>query len=168
MHFRLSNILAKCQLYQTKFSFGATSAIITNLGLITGLRTTEHAKLSIIGSILIVALADNISDSLGIHVFQESEGLRMKEIWAATFGNFLTRIILSLIFILLIALFPLKMAVFCSIVLGLLLLAVLSYVIAKNKQTNPYWEAVEHLAIACIVMVASNFLGRWLINKFKF
>jgi len=29
----------KCRRYQTKFSFGATSAIITNLGIITGLDT---------------------------------------------------------------------------------------------------------------------------------
>ena len=54
-------IKEKCRLTQTKFSFGATSAIITNLGLITGLDKLAHPQLSIITGILIIAVADNIA-----------------------------------------------------------------------------------------------------------
>ena len=61
-------IKEKCRLYETRFSFGATAAIITNMALIAGLRTGDHAKVSIIGGMLIIAIADNISDSVGIHV----------------------------------------------------------------------------------------------------
>lgn len=64
----------------TRFSFGATSAIITNLGIITGLDTMTNPKLSIIGALLVIALADNLSDSFGIHIYQESEHIGKKEV----------------------------------------------------------------------------------------
>jgi len=157
----------KCQFYQTKFSFGATSAIITNLGLIVGLRTGEHAKIGIIGTMLAIALADNISDSVGIHVFQESECLETHEIWVSTFTNFMTRILVSFSFIFLILVLPLNMAVVSALIWGLLLLAVLSHVIAKNKGINPYAAILEHISIAVLVIVASNFLGKIILAKLK-
>jgi VIT1/CCC1 family predicted Fe2+/Mn2+ transporter len=155
------------RLAQTKFSFGAASAIITNLGLISGLRTGEHAKLSIIGAILVIALADNISDSVGIHIYQESECLKTKEVWISTLTNFLTRILVSLTFILPLMVLPIKVAVVCAISWGLLLLVMMSYAIAKGRQINPYLAMLEHLCIAIIVIIASNFVGKLLITKLK-
>jgi len=55
----------------TKYSFGASSAIITCLAFIIGLSHSSNPRLSIVGSLLVIAIADNISDSLGIHIFQE-------------------------------------------------------------------------------------------------
>jgi len=74
----------------TKYSFGSTSAIITNLTLITGLITSTNAKISIIGGLLVSAFADNISDALGIHIYQESEGLRPHQVWVLTLSNFIS------------------------------------------------------------------------------
>src|SRR5512136_1530455 len=96
---------------QTKFSFGAASAIITNLSLIVGLDTVSHPQLTIIGGILVIAFADNISDSLGIHIYQESEHLSQKEVWLSTSANFFTRIFVSLTFIFWIIALPLQAAV---------------------------------------------------------
>ncbi|HEY4699475.1 MAG TPA: hypothetical protein VIH27_03785 [Nitrososphaerales archaeon] len=56
----------------SKFSFGATSSTVTSLGIIFGLISTGNPKASIIGSLLVVAIADNIADSLGIHINRES------------------------------------------------------------------------------------------------
>ena len=153
---------------QTKFSFGATSAIITNLGLITGLDKLAHPQLSIITGILIIAVADNIADSAGIHIYQESECLGSKEVWFSTLSNFLTRILVSLAFIFLIVSFPLKMAVFASVVLGLFLLAIMSYSIAKNRGTNPYLSIIEHISIAVLVIIASHFASQWIAKSFAF
>jgi len=119
----LNSIKNKCRLYQTKFSFGASSAIITNLGLIAGLRTEVHAKLSIISAMLVIALADNTSDSVGIHIYQESECLKTREIWLSTCTNFFSRILVSLIFIALIFFLPIKIGVICFLIWGLLLLS---------------------------------------------
>jgi vacuolar iron transporter family protein len=163
----LDNLENKCRRYQTKFSFGATSAIITNLGIITGLDTLMHPKLSIIAGILVVALADNIADSFGIHIYQESECIDNKEIWFSTLSNFLTRIFVSLTFIILVAVLPLSLAVPCSICWGLTLLAIMSYAIAKERKVNPYSTIFEHIFIAVFVITLSHFVGRYIINRFK-
>ena len=152
---------------QTKFSFGATSAIITNLGLIIGLRTGQYAKLSIIGGIIIIALTDNIADSAGIHIYQEAECLKTKEVWLSTLTNFLTRILVSLTFVLLVAFLPIKAAVICALFWGLLLLSYLSYTVAINRKVNPYLAVFEHIVIAVLVIAVSNLLGAFVISKFK-
>ncbi len=156
------------RLYETRFSFGAAAAIITNLSLITGLRTGAHAKLSIIGAMLVIALADNISDSVGIHIYQESECLETKEIWFSTLTNFLTRILVSLSFILLVLVLPMNTAVILSIIWGLLLLAAISYIIAKDRKINPYLAMLEHITIAIIVIIASDFVGKFIISRVQF
>ena len=55
------------------FSFGLTSGIITTLGLIVGLHSSTHSKLVIIGGILVIAIADALSDAMGMHISEESE-----------------------------------------------------------------------------------------------
>ena len=153
--------------YQTKFSFGAASAIITNLSLIVGLDTLKHPKLTIIGGILVIALADNISDSLGIHIYQESEAIGEKEVWASTFTNFFARVLVSLAFVFLILFLPMGLAVSCSVLLGVVLLSVMSYAIAKSRAINPLRAISEHIIIAVLVVTASHFVGRMLIGKFQ-
>jgi len=154
------------RLYQTKFSFGATSGIITNLGLITGLETLSHPKLSIIGGILVIALADNIADSLGVHIYQESECINEKDAWFSTITNFLARALISLTFIFLVATLPIKLAVYCSVIWGLALLTIMSYTIAKGRKLNPLPAIFEHVSIAILVIVASHLIGKWIISRF--
>jgi VIT1/CCC1 family predicted Fe2+/Mn2+ transporter len=152
---------------QTRFSFGATSAIITNLGIITGLDTLTNPKLSIIGALLVIALADNLSDSFGIHIYQESEHISKKEVWISTLTNFLTRLLVSSTFIILIIALPVKVAVVCSIIWGLLILTVMTYTIAKQQKINPYSATFVHITIAVVVVVASNFFGAFIITRFQ-
>jgi vacuolar iron transporter family protein len=147
------------------FSFGATTAIITSLALIVGLGKGNNAKLSIIGALLIIALADNIIDSLGMHIYQESVNSNKKTVGTITAGNFLTRLLTTIGFIILMALLPMKLAIIVSLILGLFLLAIISYFVAKNQKVNPYWAIFEHLVIAVLVIIVSNFIGNW-INAF--
>jgi VIT1/CCC1 family predicted Fe2+/Mn2+ transporter len=152
---------------QTRFSFGATSAIITNLGIVTGLDTLTHPKLSIIGALLVIALADNLSDSFGIHIYQESEHVGKKEVFISTLTNFFTRLLVSLSFIILIIALPIKPAVICSVLWGLSLLAVMTYAIAKQQKINPYPAILVHVGIAILVVIASNFAGKFIIARFQ-
>lgn len=163
----LNNFKNKCRLYLTKFSFGAASAIITNLALIVGLNTLAHARLSIIGGILVIAIADNLSDSVGIHIYQESECISDKEAWFSTATNFLARLLVSLTFVILVGILTIKLAVVCSVIWGLALLAVLSYIIAKERGIVPYLAIFEHLAIAVFVIILSHFAGRFIIARFR-
>jgi VIT1/CCC1 family predicted Fe2+/Mn2+ transporter len=104
---------------------------------------------------------------LGIHIFQESENVSKKEVWYSSLTNFLTRILISLTFILLVIALPLKLAAIFSIVWGLSLLAIMSYIIAKARKINPYSAILEHVSIAIAVVIASNLVGKFVIGRFQ-
>lgn len=61
--------------------FSLTSGIITTLGLIIGLNAGTGSKIVIIGGILTIAIADALSDSLGVHMSEESGSKRTKKIY---------------------------------------------------------------------------------------
>lgn len=163
----MNNYLKKGMSKLTRYSFGSTSAIITNLALIIGLNTVSNAKLSIIGSLLMIGIADNVSDTLGIHIFQESEGLRQKQVWTSTFTNFFSRLLISLGFVFIIIFLPLSLAIIVSLIYGLFVLSVISYIIATNKKINPWLSIFEHLIIATIVITLSKIFGRLILNMFS-
>ena len=151
----------------TNFSFGATSAIVTSLAFIVSLSRSINPNLTIIGFLLLFAIADNISDSLGIHIYQESELKKSKVVNVSTFYNFLTRFLIVLVFILLVAFLPIDYAVVVSIIYGISLLVILSYFIAKEQKVNPYKAILEHVAIAILIIIVSNFIGAWIKNIFN-
>ena len=70
--------------------FGLTSGIITTLGLIVGLNAGTHSKIVVIAGILTIAIADAFSDSMGIHISEESghKNKSSKEIWESTISTF--------------------------------------------------------------------------------
>jgi vacuolar iron transporter family protein len=151
----------------SKFSFGITSAIVTSLALMLGLDTLHNARSSIIGALLIIAVADNISDSLGIHVYKESLPTESKtDPWIFTITNFLTRLGVMVFFIVLVFTLPLNIATGVSIAFGLSLLCVMSYYIGVQQKINPAKSVGEHLVIAVLVIIASHFLGQLISTTF--
>lgn len=145
--------------FRVGFSFGLTSAIITTLGLMVGLSSGTNSKLAVVGGILTIAIADAFSDSLGIHVSEESENRHSKEIWSSTFSTFVSKFLFALTFLVPVILFDLALAVAVSIVWGLFSLSVLSYKIATDRKKDP-WKAIgEHLSIAVIVVIVTHYLG---------
>lgn len=162
----LKKIFKNIHAWQTKFSFGSTSAIITNLALMAGLHSETNAKVSIIGGILVIAIADNIADSFGIHIYQECERRDRLEVWTSTVLNFLSRLLVSFSFIAIILLLPLNIAICSSIAWGLTLMAGLSYLIAKNESGNPFASVMTHVFIAIFVIALSNIVGDYLIRNF--
>jgi len=150
----------------TRYSFGATSAIITCLAFIISLGKITNAKFTIIGSLLVIAIADNISDSLGIHIYQESDLKKSDVVRISTFVNFLTRFFVIVVFILFVFFLPLLYASILSIIWGISLLIILSYYIAREQKRNPYKAIVEHLVIAVAVIIVSNYISEWISSVF--
>jgi vacuolar iron transporter family protein len=140
-----------------RFSFGATSSITTSLSLIVGVAATTQQKVTIISALAILAIADNISDSLGIHIYRESENAGQSKLYTLT--NFLTRLILTSIFAAIVILLPSPYMEPVAIAFGITVLSVLTYLIAIDQKLNPYLELPKHLAIAALAMVASHFVG---------
>ena len=145
------------------FSFGLTSGIITTLGLIVGLHSSTNSDIIVIGGIIVIAIADSMSDALGIHISQEFENKHStKEIWESTIATFLSKFVFALMFIIPLLLFELFTAIIVCIIFGLSLIAIFSYYMARKQKVKPYKIISEHLIIALIVIVATHYIGDWI------
>jgi len=140
-------------------SFGATSAIVTSVGLIVGFGSADVPKPAIISGLLIVGLADNLTDTLSIHIFQESELLEQRAAFRATIGNFLTRACIAATFVALMVLLSGSLAVLSCLAWGLMLLVGLTYFVARNRDVSVTSELIKHIALAAVVILASGLIG---------
>jgi len=144
-------------------SFGLTSAVITTLGLIVGLHSGTHSRIVVLAGIVTIAVADALSDALGIHISEEAENAHTaREIWEATVATFLTKFLFAATFLVPVLLLSLSAAIIVNLTWGLSILSVLSYIIARS-QGKPPWKIVgEHLVIAMIVIALTNWVGDWI------
>ena len=58
---------------RTGLFFGATSGVITTIGLIVGLNSGTRSITAVLGGILVIAVADAMSDALGIHLANDHD-----------------------------------------------------------------------------------------------
>jgi VIT1/CCC1 family predicted Fe2+/Mn2+ transporter len=143
--------------------FGLTSGIITTLGLMMGLYSGTHNRVVVIGGILIIAIADSLSDAFGIHVSEESENKHTpKEVWESTLSTFFCKFIIASSFIIPVILIELKTAIYVSIIWGLSLLSILSFKIGKNQKSKTWIVVIEHLTIAIVVITAAYYVGHFI------
>lgn len=157
----------KQQAIDTGLNFGLTSGVITTLGLIVGLHSGTNSMPAIIGGILTIAIADSMSDALGIHISKESSpDSTQKDVWLATVTTLITKMAMSLTFIIPILLFELNLAIMASVLWGLFVIATMSYFLAKKSHENPLYVITEHLTIAIVVIIATHFVGEWVANTF--
>jgi vacuolar iron transporter family protein len=148
-------------------SFGLTSGVITTLGLMTGLHAGTHSVPVVVGGIVTIAIADALSDALGIHIAEESRNSHTaREIWLATVTTFIAKFLMALTFLVPVLLFDLGMAVLVSVVWGLGVICGLSYVIARAQRVAAWKVIGEHLAIALIVVISTYAVGRWVAQLF--
>ncbi len=147
-------------------SFGGTAAIVTSMGLILGLDASESSRQAIVGVLLIVALADNLSDSLSVHVYQEAEQLESREAFRSTLANFATRLLVALSFVVLAIALPRDSLATITVAWGLLLLVLLTYWIARTRGARIGREIAKHIAVAAIVLVVSRWLGTLIAGNF--
>ena len=142
------------------FSFGLTSGIITTLGLIVGLHSGTHSKIIIIGGIFVIAFADSLSDALGIHISEEAENHHSRrEIWESTISTLCSKFISASIFIIPFLILPLAAAIIASIILGIFLIALFSYYLAKQQNIKPWSVILEHVIITIIVIIITHYVG---------
>ena len=148
--------------WKTGLSFGLTSGVITTLGLMVGLNSGTHSRPVVIGGILTIAIADAMSDALGIHVAEESKNNSpAAQIWEATGATFLAKFVIALTFAVPVLVAPLDQAILISILWGLLLLAGLSFSIARTQGIAPWKVISEHLVIALCVVALTHAVGDW-------
>lgn len=149
------------------FSFGLTSGIITTLGLIIGLNAGTHSKLVVLGGILVIAIADALSDAAGMHISEEAENKHtQKEIWESTFSTLSSKFVFALTFAVPVLLFQLSTAIIISIIWGLAIIAGISFYIAKREKTKPFKVVAEHLLLTVLVIILTHFVGKFVAYYF--
>lgn len=152
---------------RTGLFFGATSGVITTVGLLTGLHAGTKSMAAVLGGILVIAVADALSDALGIHLAEEANpDTTTGHVWSATISTFVTKFVFAGSFAIPILLLPLQTAVFASIVWGMLVIVVLSYFLARSQGERALPVVLEHLGIAIAVVVLSHFIGAWVGAQF--
>ena len=152
---------------RTGLFFGATSGVITTIGLIVGLNSGTRSVIAVLGGILVIAVADAMSDALGIHLAEEADPeTDHGHVWSATIMTFLTKFVFSISFAVPLLLLPLGPAVVASVIWGLLVIVVLSYFLARTQNEPPLSIIAEHVGIAVLVVVFSHFIGVWVAATF--
>ena len=152
---------------RTGVFFGATSGVITTIGLISGLNAGTKSMAAVLGGILVVAVADAMSDAMGIHLAQEADPDSTHDhVWAATIWTFVTKLVVALTFALPIIYLPLELAVAVSVGWGLVVITVLSAYLARAQDKAVLPVVTEHVVIAIVVVALSHFIGVWVNNTF--
>jgi len=146
----------------SRISFGGTAAIVTSMALIVGLEAANAGRAGLISALLIAAVADNLTDSLSVHMYQESERFERKDAFVGTLTNFGTRFVVCLSFVFVVALLPRHVAVAAGIGWGMALLAVLTWILARHRQVSTVTEVVKHLGVAVAVIAVSRIVGQWI------
>lgn len=153
---------------RTGIYFGATSGVITTIGLIAGLYAGTDSLVAVLGGIFVVAVSDAMSDALGIHLAQEADPeSNSSHIWAATVSTFLTKLFVALTFALPLMFLSLGIAVLVSVGWGLIVIVLLSYYLARAQKTAVLPVVAEHLGIAVVVVVLAHFIGVWVQKVFS-
>jgi VIT1/CCC1 family predicted Fe2+/Mn2+ transporter len=149
--------------FKTGLSFGLTSGVITTLGLMVGLHSGTHSRTVVIGGIVTIAVADALSDALGIHIAEESKNNgNVSEIWESTIATFVAKFLIALTFVVPVLLLQLEEAIMVSAVWGLSLLGVLSFLLARAQQI-PAWKVIaEHVVIGVSVIAITHYVGGWI------
>ena len=142
-----------------RVSFGSTSAVVTSIGLVVGFGSAQRATL--IASLLIVGIADNLTDSLSVHLYQEAEGLEEHEAFTSTVTNFVARLTITATFVALVALLHDGWLMATAITWGLIVLGMLTISLAHQRNAPVRRELIRHYAIALIVIALSRAIGAY-------
>jgi vacuolar iron transporter family protein len=140
-------------------SFGSPAAIVTSMALIVGLDAATLSKAAVVGALLIIGVADNLTDSLSVHIYQEAERLAERQAFKTTVRNFAARLIVSISFACVFFLFPPSAAIYASVLWGYFLLSGLSYLLAKARGAPPVPEIWKHDGVALAVILIAKVIG---------
>lgn len=149
------------------FGFGITSGVITTLGVVVGLHSGTRSKVAVLVGILVLAVADALSDAIGIHISEEAENEHTThELWQSALFTFISKFYVALSFIIPLQLFELYTAILVSVVWGVLLISVFSYVMAKSQKQNPAKVIAEHVIIMLAVITLAHYIGDFIHELF--
>lgn len=152
----------------TGVSFGLVSGVITTLGLMSGLYAGTHSVKVVVGGVITIAVADAMSDALGIHVAEESRNVKTsRQIWVSTIVTFLAKFLVAISFLVPILLLELPVALMVSIAWGIGIISLLSYRLARQQGGSAGKVIAEHVSLTVAVILLTGMLGDWVAGVFE-
>lgn len=141
--------------------FGLASGVITTLGLLVGLSAGTGSQIAAISGVLVIAIADSLSDAFGMHVSEESQSSSThKHVWKVTLYTLISKLTFALSFVIPLMLFPLTTALWIDIAWGTLLLGIFSVYLAHIRKRKAFPIILEHLVIGVVVIGSSHLIGK--------
>lgn len=148
-----------------KFAFGMSSAIMTVMGIIVGLVSAKQPFSAVLGGIASVAIADSMSDALGVYTSKKSErGSSEKLAVRMAFYTFWSKLLFSSSFLVIFLIVPADYAVFISIVWGLTLLAFIHFLISYAQEEKIILNILKNVGLAVLIILISFWVGRLVKN----
>lgn len=137
--------------------------MITTTGLMVGLYAGTESVVAVVGGVMVIAIADALSDALGIHVAQEADpSATTTHIWAATFATLITKFVVASSFIAPLLWLPLRAGVLVALLWGVVVMTVLSIQLARSRGVRALPIVAEHLAVGLLVVILAHVTGRWI------
>ena len=153
--------------YLKGIGLGLTTGVITTLGIMVGLYSGTHSRLAVIGGIIVLALADGLSDAVGMHISEEAGRISTrKQIWEATIFTFLSKLGFTLTFLIPILLLEIRFAINVCIAWGLILISIFSTYIARSRGETAHKVVLEHVLLTITVVLASHYIGVFVHETF--
>ncbi len=132
-----------------------------------GLHSGTHSTLAVVGGIIAIAIADACSDALGVHIAEESRTeTDARAVWEATASTLLTKAVIALTFLVPVLLLELDTAILASVLWGVVLVAGLSYRMARAQGASPVGAVSEHVVITLVVVALTHYVGDWVAATF--
>lgn len=109
--------------------------------------------------LLIIGIADNLTDSLSVHIYQEAERLAERQAFQTTVSNYVARLAVSVSFACLFFLLPSPVAIYACLLWRFFLLCGLTYLLANARGVGALAEICKHADVAVVVIVTSKAVG---------
>ena len=141
--------------------FGITSGILTTIGLLVGMNAATDSRLAVVAGILVIAMADSLSDSFGMYLSKLGErgGTRAAALRYAS-GTFAGKFIFPLSFAIpLLSPIALSTAVMIDLTWGAAVLALLSTEQALVTQTSVVRTIARNVGLAILIVCLSSLVG---------
>ena len=126
-----------------------------------------QSKLAILVGIIVLAVADALSDAIGIHISEEAENEHtMGEQWQSALFTFISKLCVAMSFIIPLQLFDIFTAIIASVIWGALLISVFSFLMARSQKQNPAKVIAEHVIVMLAVIILAHFIGDFVHELF--
>lgn len=142
--------------------FGITSGVLTTVGLLVGMNAATESRLAVVAGILVIAMADSLSDSFGMYLSKLGErGSTPTVALRFALGTFVGKFLFPLTFVLplLLPCFSLSTAVIVDLVWGATALCLLSAEQALVGQKSVFGTIARNVGLAIVIVCLSAAIG---------